>query len=206
MKSSDKISLIGAASGWGAKNKGTEDGPIFVKKTFLEIQKTLKENDVNLCWSNTIISTKMFSNYCNDLSFLEREELILDICKKLSQQVVDTIKDKSFPIIIGGDHSLAIGTWHGIAKAYNCYENLGLIWFDAHMDSHTLETTVSQAIHGMPLALLTGHGSSRIIEKLFNYKKIINPKHLVLIGVRSFEIEEKLLLNKLGVKIYTPIQ
>jgi arginase len=105
-----------------------------------------------------------------------------------------------FPIIIGGDHSIAIGTWAALVQIYQAKEEFGLIWVDAHMDAHTYETSPSKAYHGMPLAALLGYGEKELTE-LGGFKPKINPKHLVLIGIRSFEIGEKLLLEKLGVRI-----
>ena len=196
------ISLIGAASGWGAQNKATEEGPLFLEKNFSLIKEELLNKNINIVWRKTILSNKMYCKHLQDLTFEEKENLILNLSLELSQEIVNTSLEKSFPIIIGGDHSLAIGTWNGVAQANNCYNQLGLIWIDAHMDSHTPQTSLSQAIHGMPLALLMGYGSLIIKKKLFNNKRVINPKHVVLIGIRSFEEGEEKLLKKLGVKIY----
>ena len=72
--------------------------------------------------------------------------------------------DGDFPLIIGGDHSCAIGTWSGIARSLNetGQESIGLVWVDAHLDSHTFETSSSWAIHGMPLACLLGKGQKSL--------------------------------------------
>lgn len=203
MNLNTKISLIGAASGWGAQNKLTENGPSFLKKNFHLIKKDLLNKNIDISWSKIINPKKVFKkDILSDFSFEEREELILDFSLNLSDEVIRCIYDKTFPLVLGGDHSIAIGTWNGIAQANNCHEKLGLIWIDAHMDAHTPKTSLSQAIHGMPLALLMNYGSQKILSVLFNNKTIINPKHLVLIGIRSFEEEEEILLKKLGVKIY----
>lgn len=104
-------------------------------------------------------------------------------------------------MVIGGDHSCAIGTWSGAAQAIASRGNLGLIWIDAHMDSHTPQTSHSGAVHGMPLAALLGQGDSRLTAILGASAKL-KPNHICLIGVRSFEEEEAALLAKLGVRIY----
>lgn len=201
MQISSNLSIIGVASGWGAQVNSTEDGPIFINKNFYKIKKICNNKNYKIFWDKLILSSKSYKKYKRNLSFLEKERLIIDVCKKLQNQIINTINLKRFPIIVGGDHSLAIGTWSGIAQAYNCHEKLGLIWIDAHMDAHTVTTSLSKAIHGMPLAALMGYASSPILE-ILHYRKIVSPPHLILIGVRSFEAAEKSLLNKLGVKIY----
>ena len=101
---------------------------------------------------------------------------------------------KDVPVVIGGDHSCAIGTWSGVAEKHG---DFGLIWVDAHMDSHTPQTSITQNVHGMPLANLLGYGD---FTHLANPK--LKPENLIPIGIRSYEPEEKELLDKLGVKIY----
>jgi arginase len=203
MKNLSKISLIGAASGWGAQNKLTEEGPLFIEKNFHLLKDEFAGAFIDIFWRKTIQPQRTFKeNSKVNFSFIEKEELILNFSRLLSQEVMYSVDEKSFPLVVGGDHSIAIGTWNGIARAKNCYENLGLIWIDAHMDAHTPQTSLSQAIHGMPLALLMGYGSSKIREILFYNKIILNPEHLILIGIRSFEDKEEQLLKRLGVKIY----
>jgi len=203
MKKYNNISLIGAASGWGGRDQLTADGPLFIKKNSSLISRKLYNKSVDVFWRSILETNKTFKkNILSKLTFEELEELIIDFCLNLSNEVIYTVNGKSFPLILGGDHSIAIGTWSGIAKANSCHEKLALIWIDAHMDAHTPKTSPSKAVHGMPLALLMGYGSSKIQKVLFDNKIIINPEHLILIGVRSFEKEEQKLLKKLGVKVY----
>ncbi len=107
-------------------------------------------------------------------------------------------------VVIDGDHSCAIGTWSGVYSALAqqiANPQLGLIWIDAHMDSHTMATSPSGAIHGMPVASLLGHGETKLCRIASNANKI-QPANLCLIGIRSFEPAEAQLLNKLGVKVF----
>jgi len=121
--------------------------------------------------------------------------------RQLAQQVIRSVKGSAFFTVIGGDHTCAIGTWSGAANALQKKGRLGLIWFDAHMDSHTPETSPSGALHGMPLACLLGHGEQSLI-RLASPPPALAPQHVCLIGVRSFEPEEADLLNRLGVRVY----
>lgn len=198
----NKISIIGIESGLGAQNQLTKDGPRFLKDNFHKIQKELLKNGFDIEWEEIIKLEDFFNNDTEFLTFSQKEDLISKVCLSSKAKVINLINNNKFPIVIGGDHSLATGTWSGVAEAFNCHKNLGLIWFDAHMDSHTSHTSMSKAIHGMPLALLMGHGSSNMLETIFTNKEVLSPEHVVLIGIRSYEEGEEALLRKLGVKIY----
>lgn len=117
----------------------------------------------------------------------------------LAQSTHTAVQNKQFFVTLGGDHTAAIGSWSGAANAIS--GDLGLIWFDAHMDSHTFETTPSNNIHGMPLAVLLGHGES-VLTHIASHKPKLKPDNVALIGIRSYEPGEAALLKKLGVKIF----
>jgi len=102
--------------------------------------------------------------------------------------------------VIGGDHSCAIGTWTGVAHAYHEQGDIGLIWIDAHMDSHTPQTTETQNLHGMPLSHLFGTGFDSLLTVLDPAPKL-KPENVCLIGIRSYQSAEYQFLEKLGVKI-----
>ena len=131
----------------------------------------------------------------------QQEQALPDVLKlttALARATKQYTLQKQFFITLGGDHSAAIGSWSGAANAMN---NLGLIWFDAHMDSHTSDTSPSQNIHGMPLAILLGHGNPALTHILSDKPKL-KPENCVLMGVRSYESGEAALLKTLGVKIF----
>jgi len=133
----------------------------------------------------------------------ERDSLqaVASIAATLARAVARTLAQGDFPLVIGGDHSCAIGTWSGVHAYLGEAARLGLIWLDAHMDSHTFKTSPSQAIHGMPLACLLGEGDSKLTQVLSDRPKVL-PQDVCLIGVRSFESEEAALLRSLGVRVY----
>lgn len=103
-------------------------------------------------------------------------------------------------LVVGGDHSCAIGTWSGVADALRPSGALGLIWIDAHMDMHVPETSHSGAINGMPVAALLGHGASQLTS-IAQSGAAIDPRHLCLIGARSFEPEEVEFAQRHGVRV-----
>ncbi len=103
-------------------------------------------------------------------------------------------------LVIGGDHSCALGTWSGVLNALPLEKRLGLIWLDAHMDAHTFETTPSGNIHGMPLSALLGKADGKL-RHLLPTIKAIQPENLILLGTRSFEPAEHELLKHADVTI-----
>lgn len=132
-------------------------------------------------------------------SGIEALQPVAEICTRLAKHSYQLAHDKELFAVIGGDHSCAIGTWSGVKAAVG--GPIGLLWVDAHMDSHTPETSISRNLHGMPLAALLGYGFPELTQILNPNPKIL-PQHVCLIGVRSFEEGEQALLKKLGVRIY----
>lgn len=180
------VSFIGVASGQGAQISETEKGP-----ETLRLSGVL--NDLSPLWEwketlkNAGIPTPLLS--------------IEDLCRRTALSVAETLKSDQFPMTIGGDHTIAIGTWAGVVHALKARQKFGLIWIDAHMDAHTMETSPSKAYHGMPLAALLGFGEASLTQ-LLDQGPVLDPKHVCLIGVRSYEPGEEALLKRLGVRVY----
>jgi arginase len=119
------------------------------------------------------------------------------LCGLLGAAVADSLRLGRLPCVIGGDHSCAGGTWSGVARTLS--GKLGLIWIDAHMDSHTPGTSHTGRLHGMPLAWLLGEDD----DPLYGLASgVLDPRHVCLIGVRSFESEEADRLKRLGVRVF----
>jgi arginase len=118
------------------------------------------------------------------------------LCAQLAAAVADARRRGRLPCVIGGDHSCAGGTWTGVARTVPAA--LGLIWIDAHMDSHTPATSHTGRLHGMPLAWLLGQDD----DPLYGLGAgVLNPQHVCLVGVRSYEPEEDERLRRLGVRV-----
>ena len=149
---------------------------------------------------STIYAAKSYVQ-ADNISVKDSKAFLLDHVNRLCNRIKNIVRHGSFPVVIGGDHACAMGTWSGVISEFEAEENFGLIWVDAHMDAHTIETSPSKAYHGMPLAHLLGAGEEEFYE-IGSPKRKINPKHLCLIGIRSFEKEEQKLLETLGVRIF----
>lgn len=118
---------------------------------------------------------------------------------ELAGRVSEIIKEGRFPLVFGGDHSIAIGTIAGVAEHK---KNLGVIWYDAHGDLNTSETSPSGNIHGMPLAVSLGHGHERLTN-ILGFGPKIKPENVVLIGARDLDQGEKKIIKDLGIKVFT---
>lgn len=124
---------------------------------------------------------------------------VVEACTKLAEQVATAVEHKKFPLVLGGDHSIAIGTLAGLAQHY---KNLGVIWYDAHADMNTAETSPSGNIHGMPLAVAMGLGHDKLTH-IGGEQPKIDPKNLVIIGARSVDEGERELIKEKGIKVYS---
>ena len=185
-----QVRLIGVASGLGAQDPGCGKGPWAVKHSH---------------WMHRLAAATEWSDLIYPHAGLDRWETLADLAGRVGDEVMRTLAAGDFPVVIGGDHSCALGTWSGVARALAARGEtrpLGLLWIDAHMDSHVPETSVSHAVHGMPLAALLGHGQHALVS-LAGSRPVLRPEHVCLLAVRSYEEAEAELLRRLGVRAIT---
>ncbi|MED3662764.1 arginase [Ureibacillus sp. FSL K6-8385] len=191
-----KISIIGVPSDYGQQRRGVDMGPSAMRYAgaIERLEKlgydVIDEGDIS------VHRTKRNKQYDGKLLNLEE---VLEVSERLAKKVDEVIKQDRFPVILGGDHSISIGSIAGIRKHY---QNLGIIWFDAHTDINTPETTPSGNIHGMPLAVNLGLGDHRLISIAGNAPKL-KFENIVFIGARSIDEGEKALIKEKNIKIFT---
>jgi ornithine--oxo-acid transaminase len=180
--------IIGAACGWGAQDRRCAMGPEALHRhpAYFSLKTRL-----TLEWEATLhhapgTASSLFG--------------VAELCERLARRVERACRHGRIPLVLGGDHSIAIGTWSGVKQALDRQASLGLIWIDAHLDSHTPQTSQTQAIHGMPLAVLLGKGDPAL-TRIGGSAPPINPEHVCIVGVRSHEPGELTLLQDLGVRI-----
>ena len=189
------ITIILAASGWGAANFATADGAFTVLQHQL-LKPLLDHPDIHAEVYYTqwhLNALKKSSDYSAD----ERRTHVLEVNGWLNNLVESAITKNDLVLMIGGDHSLAMGTWSG---AKNAGKDFGLIWIDAHMDAHTYETSLSKNPHGMPVSTLLGAGNAEFVNLARN-PPVLKPTSLIQTGIRSYETEEQQFLEHLGVDI-----
>jgi ornithine--oxo-acid transaminase len=183
-----KIALIGAAVGCGATDPRCASGPDVLRRSDLLVR--LWAGGLDPVWDATLTAP----------DGPDPASSIGNLAGRLAARVQGAIERGAFPLVVGGDHSCALGTWAGVAAALRPHGALGLIWIDAHMDAHTPGTSPSSALHGMPLACLLGEGPPALAQTADAAP--LSPRHVCLVGVRSFEAAEAQLLERLGVRIF----
>lgn len=181
------INLLGYASGIAGEHSTSGDGPLVLEKSLYMAQAGL-----DLSWKAMI---RVQSEAQSKLA------IVTELCDMLAKDVAALVDQKQFFTVMGGDHSCAIGTWSGASHAKSHIGPIGLIWIDAHMDSHTPETSQTGNFHGMPLACLLGHGE-KSLTTLLNPSAKLKPEHVCLIGIRSYEAGEAALLDRLNIRIF----
>lgn len=194
------VSLIGAASGWGAGFRETESGPPVLRE--IGLAEKLNDAGIAATWQAMIEPERRWRQ-APEQPYQEILRLVTRHNAALAAATAAAVGHDRLPVVLGGDHSIAIGTWGGIAGAlrhrHGPDATLGLIWFDAHLDAHTAETTPSMNPHGMSGAVLLGHGEADFLTIGGN---AVRPQNLCYIGIRSYEAEELALLGRLGVRIF----
>jgi arginase len=107
------------------------------------------------------------------------------------------------PVVLGGDHSIAVGTTAGVASYMHKHsKRVGMIWLDAHGDMNTPESSPSGNVHGMPLASIMGYGPPELTE-LAGIKPMVEPRNVALVGIRDLDARERRLVKESGVRIFT---
>ncbi len=185
-----KINIINACSDLGVDVDGSNKGPLLISKNL----NSDKINEIITLNKQNIKKSKDENDLKKNLSAVN------DFNNRLYDKIIYTLNDNAFPITIGGDHSIAIGSALG-SKKIN--KNIGIIWIDAHLDYNTFETTITGNLHGLPLAAL--NGICKDLTKFYD-DEYYNPKNTVVVGYRSDEINKEDELNnikKMGVSVFT---
>ncbi len=184
-----KTFIAGAGSDLGVHIDGAHLGPVQLMN---DLKGFYKGESISLVQDENIIKSR-------NLSDLRKNDYEIDkFNTKLYQAILEKAKDGYFPITIGGDHSITVASALASAKAH---ENIGIIWFDAHTDYNTFDTTVTGNIHGLPLAAITGYKNNEL--RYFHDGKIIQPSKAVVVGARSIDDWEKDNIKYSGITVFT---
>ena len=197
-----KVGIIGVPLGYGAGKKGSELGPTalrlstirggFLVEHIAELGYEVKDyGDVDIIKPTLAARAGENPKYLNEM---------LASCKNMAGDLKKILEDGAFPVILGGDHSIALGTFSAISSHFKSKnEEIGLIWFDAHADINTHETSPSGNIHGMPLAVILGHGEPSLVN-LEGYAPKLNPKFCAHVGGRDLDAGEQRRIRDLGMR------
>jgi len=197
--SKENISIIGFPMDLGADRRGVDMGPSALR--IAELQAKLEKLGYKVTDLGDIPIQIMEKQKISNPRLKYIDE-ILKTSKLLAAKVESVLEKGDFPLCIGGDHSMAIGTLAGISSF--CRKNgktLGVIWIDAHADMNTDESSPSGNIHGMPLAVSMGIGNSELTNVL-NFAPKLSPENCSIIALRSVDEKEKEIIRKLKLPVY----
>ncbi len=190
------VSIIGVPMDLGQTRRGVDMGPSAIRYGGLTERLTNLGYHV---YDEGDIKVEIKERADEGAANLKNLTAVAEASEFLASKVEEIISQDRFPLVLGGDHSIALGTLAGIAKKH---QNLGVIWYDAHGDLNTSDTSPSGNIHGMPLAASIGIGHSSLTE-IGGYSPKVKPENVVIIGARDLDHGERLLIKKTGIKVYT---
>jgi arginase len=194
------VTVIGVPTDLGANMRGANIGPSAIRIAGLHEKLKMLGCSIEERGDIVVPLREMLSQAEVDV---KHRVAIKDICQKLSSEVYNALKAGRKPIVLGGDHSIAMGTISGVSRyVKDERSNLGLIWVDAHADMNTPESTHTGNIHGMPLSTLLGQGFPDLVS-IDGFSPKVRPHNVALIGIRTLDSEEKELCRKSGVRYFT---
>ncbi|MCR2823754.1 arginase [Lederbergia panacisoli] len=191
-----QISILGVPMDLGQTRRGVDMGPSAIR--YAGVLKRLEKLGYDVeDIGDIVVKVNRLAEV--DSTTLKNLRAIANISEEIANSIYKVIENKRFPLVFGGDHSMAIGTIAGISKYY---QNLGVIWFDAHGDLNTEETSPSGNIHGMPLAASLGLGHPALTG-IGGYAPKVSPENIVIIGARDLDKGERELIKSQNIKVFT---
>jgi arginase len=191
-----QIRTIGVPMDLGADRRGVDFGASAIRYAGLSEQLRRLGHSVHDIGNLVVPQPESQPIGSSHLKYLEP---IVQVAEDLAQQVTNTLRANEFPLILGGDHSIALGSISGVA---NVHREVGIIWVDAHADFNTEETTPSGNIHGMVLAALAGVGNP-LLTHVGGWAPKLDPNNIVVIGARDLDPGEQKLLRTHHVHVFT---
>jgi arginase len=189
-----QIDIIGVPMDLGADHRGVDMGPSAIR--YAHLHQKLEELGYTLDDQGNIDVPIQETCEITDPR-LKYIDCILPLGRRVAGAVATSVQGGCFPLVLGGDHSLSVGSIRGAAK----HRTLGVIWIDAHADFNTAETTPSGNIHGMPLAALCGLGDPRLVRLWEETTLVLDPKRVAILGARDLDPGEKRSLREAGVMV-----
>ncbi|GGI38382.1 MULTISPECIES: arginase [Staphylococcus] len=193
-----RIEIIGAPSTFGQKKLGVNLGPDAIR--YAGLLSRLKKMGLDVIDKGNIeVPTLDVEKFNSDQEGLRNYDEIVTVSENLSKATSEIVKKGNFPLTLGGDHSIAVGSISGISQHY---ENLGVIWYDAHGDLNVPEESPSGNVHGMPLRILAGDGPDELVN-INDFTPKVKPENIVLIGMRDLDEGERKYIKDKNIKTFT---
>ncbi len=197
---SQKVRIIGVPMDLGQSRRGVDMGPSALRVAGLLTRVKQLGHQVEDI-GNVSVKQPEEQHYGEKRAKYLNE--IAETCRGLAEMVERTLQEGFLPIVLGGDHSLAVGSMTGVASYFRKQsKRIGYIWLDAHGDMNTPDSSPSGNVHGMPLASIMGYGAPELVE-LFDFKPKVEPRNIALVGVRELDAKERKLVKESGVHVFT---
>lgn len=190
-----QVAIVAVPFGKGAGTPGAELGPAHLHAAGLA--RKLAELNISFRLAEDVSSIAQPRPV--QAANAKHVSEVHEVSSQLSDRISEIVAEGAFPLVLGGDHSISIGTIAGLAEHY---PNLGVIWFDAHSDLNTVDTSPSGNIHGMSLGISLGKGIP-LLTGLRGISPKIKPEHVAIVGARSLDSGEKAYIRSLGIACYT---
>ena len=196
-----RIRVLGVPLDMGASRRGVDMGPSAMRVAGLEARLESLGHQVVDAGNILVDIAETQASGSHNARYLKQ---IAEICTRTAEAVVETLNEGLTPLVLGGDHSLAVGSISGVSEYYRRQgQKIGVLWIDAHSDINTPETSPSGNVHGMPLAALLGLGPEPLTH-IFGFAPKVAPENTVLIGVRDIDTAERANIRRAGVtEVYT---
>ena len=195
-----QIRVIGVPLDLGQARRGVDMGPSAVRVAGLEARLEAIGHVVEDAGNVAVAIPERKREGAASAKYLKE---ITATCTKSAELVLKTLEAGKVPIVLGGDHSVAVGTVSGVAEFYRRRnQRIGLLWIDAHTDINTPDTSPSGNVHGMPLAAIMGLGPAEL-GHIFDLSPKVRPQNCVLVGVRDVDEHEKENIRKAGIEVFT---
>lgn len=197
---STTIAVIGAPLDLGAGRRGVDMGPSAIRVANLDARLSALGYEVGDLGNIEAAQAESLPEGPHTARYLPQ---IAGTCRRLAAMVEKALGRAQTPLVLGGDHSVAVGSVSGSSRHFRKRrQSIGLIWLDAHADMNTPETSPSGNVHGMPLACLIGMGPKELTH-LYKYAPKVDPKNVALVGIRDVDQLEKPHVKDSGVRAFT---
>src|ERR1700751_3424391 len=196
----ERIRIIGVPMDLGASRRGVDMGPSALRVAGL--QSRLKQLGRQVEDIGNVQVRQPEEQHYGEKKAKYLDE-IAEACKGLAEIVGKTLDEDLVPLVLGGDHSIAVGTPAGAAAHFHRKsKRIGVIWLDAHGDMNTPDSSPSGNVHGMPLAAIMGYGAPELVD-LMGFKPKAEPGNLVIVGARVLDAQERKIVKKAGIHVFT---
>lgn len=195
-----RIAIIGAPMDLGAGRRGVDMGPSALRVANLNekvasLGYTVEDlGNIHVVQAESVEEGPTTARYLGEIAAT---------CTRLAAMVEAALDQHKFPLVLGGDHSIAVGTVSGLSHHFRRQQQrIGLVWIDAHADMNTPDSSPSGNVHGMPLACCIGMGPPELTN-VFDYAPKVDPRNVAVIGLRSVDTDERRNVQQAGVHAYT---